>query len=129
MRISHVARSADWVAAQYASMNDAFVTFGGEESAPVVDGVLANDSDVDDVNLTAVLVSGPTNAASFAFNADGSFEYYPSGNNPLFIGTYSVEGDLVTSENPAETNPDCIGPATYQWFFDGERLTRALGGG
>ncbi|HEY0156896.1 MAG TPA: Ig-like domain-containing protein [Thermoanaerobaculia bacterium] len=38
-------------------------------------GVLANDSDVDNVSITAVLVSGPANATSFSLNADGSFSY------------------------------------------------------
>ena len=41
----------------------------------VVPGVLGNDSDPDGDNLTAVLVSGPTNAQSFALHADGSFDY------------------------------------------------------
>jgi len=31
VRISNVARSADWIAAQYLSMNDSFITFGAEE--------------------------------------------------------------------------------------------------
>ncbi|HYH07464.1 MAG TPA: Ig-like domain-containing protein [Thermoanaerobaculia bacterium] len=38
-------------------------------------GVLANDSDVDNSSLTAVLVSGPSNATFFVLNADGSFSY------------------------------------------------------
>jgi len=51
-------------------------------------GVLGNDSDVDSPTLTAVLVSGPTNAASFALNADGSFSYTP---NPNFNGNDSFQ--------------------------------------
>ncbi len=48
-------------------------------------GVLGNDSDSDAGNtITAVLVSGPTNAASFALNADGSFNYTPTAG---FTGT------------------------------------------
>ena len=47
-------------------------------------GVLANDYDVDGDPLTAVLVSGPSNAASFSLNADGSFSYTP---NQDFNGT------------------------------------------
>jgi hypothetical protein len=43
-------------------------------------GVLANDTDADGDPLTAVLVAGPTNAASFTLNADGSFTYAPSAN-------------------------------------------------
>ena len=44
-------------------------------------GVLANDTDADPgTTLTAVLVSGPTHAASFTLNADGSFSYAPAAN-------------------------------------------------
>ena len=46
-------------------------------SAP---GVLANDTDVENDALTAVLVSGPTHAASFTLNANGSFSYTPAPN-------------------------------------------------
>ena len=49
-------------------------------------GVLANDSDVEGDPLTAVLVSGPSHAASFTLNADGSFTYTPTAN---FNGTDS----------------------------------------
>lgn len=43
-------------------------------------GVLANDGDLDGDPLTAVLVSGPTHAAAFTFNANGSFSYTPAAN-------------------------------------------------
>jgi hypothetical protein len=50
-----------------------------------VSGVLYNDYATDasgnnlgNANLTAQLVSGPTNAASFTLNPDGSFSYTPS---------------------------------------------------
>src|SRR5262249_39177601 len=44
-------------------------------------GVLDNDTDPDAGDtLTAVLVSGPGHAASFALNADGSFSYTPAAN-------------------------------------------------
>ena len=43
-------------------------------------GVLANDSDVHGGAITAVLDSGPANAASFALQSDGSFSYTPSAN-------------------------------------------------
>lgn len=42
-------------------------------------GVLANDNDGDEDPLTAVLVSAPAHAASFALNADGSFTYTRDG--------------------------------------------------
>ncbi len=49
-------------------------------------GVLANDSDVDGPALSAVLVGGPSNAAAFTLNANGSFSYTPTAN---FNGTDS----------------------------------------
>ncbi|MBX3407743.1 MAG: tandem-95 repeat protein [Phycisphaeraceae bacterium] len=52
-------------------------------------GVLFNDSDVDGDALTAQLASGPSNALSFDFNADGSFTYTPAANfNGLDTFTY-----------------------------------------
>ena len=59
-------------------------------------GVLANDVNV--FNGTAALVSGPSNAASFTLNANGSFQYRPK---PLFSGqdtfTYQIDRDLTPS--------------------------------
>jgi VCBS repeat-containing protein len=46
-------------------------------------GVLGNDTDVDSPTLTAVLVSGPAHASSFALNADGSFTYVHDGSETL----------------------------------------------
>jgi len=59
------------------------------------------------------------------YNADGTWAYYFAGTDPVFTGTYTVEGNLITMVNPSETNPKCMGPATYQWSFDGEKLTFA----
>jgi RHS repeat-associated protein len=47
-------------------------------------GVLANDNDIDSPSLTAILVTGPSHAADFALNSDGSFNYTPTAN---FNGT------------------------------------------
>ncbi|TDJ38602.1 MAG: DUF4347 domain-containing protein, partial [Gammaproteobacteria bacterium] len=49
-------------------------------SISAANGVLANDTDLNGDPLTAVLVTGPANAASFTLNADGSFDYTPSAN-------------------------------------------------
>ncbi|HEX8264110.1 MAG TPA: Ig-like domain-containing protein [Pyrinomonadaceae bacterium] len=60
---------------------DAYST---NEDTPLVvaaPGVLGNDGDPDPGNtITAVLVSGPSNAQSFTLNADGSFNYTPAAN-------------------------------------------------
>ena len=61
---------------------------------------------------------------AYQFREDGAFEYYyGSGMDPVFVGVYSVDGDRLTVNNPAETNPKCQGEATYQWFFVAEKLT------
>jgi CSLREA domain-containing protein len=61
--------------------DDAYST--SEDTARTVDapGVLDNDTDPDTGDtLEAVLVSGPSHAASFILNADGSFTYEPDDN-------------------------------------------------
>jgi len=49
-------------------------------------GVLANDTDAEADALTAVLVSGPSHAASFTLNSNGTFNYTPANN---YTGTDS----------------------------------------
>ena len=51
-------------------------------STTAATGVLNNDTDVDTAHasLTAALVAGPSHAASFTLNADGSFSYTPAAN-------------------------------------------------
>ena len=65
-------------------------------------GVLANDTDIDSPALSAVLVSGPTNAAAFGLNADGSFSYTP---NPGFTGvdTFDYKADDGTDDSNIAT--------------------------
>ena len=54
-------------------------------------GILLNDSDEDGDTLTASLVSGPSNAASFNLLADGSFTYTPNSNfNGMDSFTYAI---------------------------------------
>lgn len=61
-------------------------------------GVLGNDTDVDVETLTAVLVSGPSNADAFVLNADGSFSYTPAANyNGPDSFTYRANDGTVSS--------------------------------
>jgi hypothetical protein len=78
------------------------------------DGVLLNDADVDGNAITAVLVSGPSHAASFTLNADGSFSYTPAANwNGTDSFTYKVndgttDGNVATATitvNPVNDAP------------------------
>jgi VCBS repeat-containing protein len=66
--------------------NDFYSTDEDTALSVLAAGVLANDNDIDTPasNLTAILVTGPTHAASFALNSDGSFSYTPVAN---FNGT------------------------------------------
>ncbi|MDX1430905.1 MAG: cadherin-like domain-containing protein, partial [Gammaproteobacteria bacterium] len=82
------------------AQDDAFVT---NEDTLLVGNVLADngfgsDSDPDGNSLTASLVGGPSNALSFTFNPDGTFDYTP---NPDFSGadsfTYLVSDGFVDS--------------------------------
>ena len=68
-------------------------------SAP---GVLGMDGDVDGDKLSAVLVSGPSNAASFTLNADGSFSYLPATNyNGTDTFTYQAKDPSGALSNVA----------------------------
>ncbi len=66
-------------------------------------GVLANDSDVDGDDLTAVLDNGPING-TLTLNADGSFEYIP---NTAFTGndsfTYQASDGTLSSNTATVT--------------------------
>ena len=118
-RVSTQVRSAAWIKAQYLSMTDAFVGIGAAQGI----GVLGNDSDPNGDALTAVLVGGPSNAASFTLNANGSFTYTPTAN---FSGTdtFTYRANDGTSNsnlatvtitvNPVNDAPTAaITPATY----------------
>ncbi|MGI9648326.1 MAG: DUF2341 domain-containing protein, partial [Acidimicrobiia bacterium] len=88
VRISDVGRSADWVRAQNLSMTGVFAALDPEESAPALEGVLGNDNDPEDDPLTAILVSGPSQALGFTFRDDGTFIYTP---NPGYSGPDSFD--------------------------------------
>jgi VCBS repeat-containing protein len=73
-------------------------------SVPASSGVLVNDTDEDnDVITTATLVTGPSHAASFTLNANGSFSYTPAtGYTGTDSFTYKAkDATLLTSANAA----------------------------
>jgi hypothetical protein len=96
------ALSADQIGDLFAAGVQNYVII--EDSALVVtarEGVLANDFDADGDPLNAILVSGPSSAAAFTLNPDGSFSYTPLAN---FSGTDSFTyraSDGVTPSNLA----------------------------
>lgn len=88
----------------------------GEEEELVVDvaeGVLANDTDDDGDDLTAVLIDGPANG-TLTLNEDGSFNYLPnvdfSGDDTFtyvarsFVGASGFQLDPVESRVDVQVN-------------------------
>ena len=99
--------------------NDSYST--NEDSTLSIDaiaGVLSNDSDPDWQQLTASLVSGPSQASSFTLDVDGSFSYQPLANfngsdtftyaaNDGYSGVTQATVDLSISpinDSPQPTN-------------------------
>ncbi|MGZ4779805.1 MAG: Ig-like domain-containing protein, partial [Thermoanaerobaculia bacterium] len=97
--------------------NDTYSTNSGATLNVAAPGVLANDTDPDGPSLTAVLVSGPAHAASFALNGDGSFTYqsttgfagtdtftYKVSDGTLFSNVATVT--ITVINQPPTANPD-----------------------
>ena len=84
-------------------------------------GVLDNDDDDDMDPLTAVLDTGPTNAASFTLYADGAFDYAPifgfSGNDSF---TYHAN-DLIEDSNIATVTIYVFEPLQADVVADGSQ--------
>ena len=81
-RLSTTARSQSWVRAEALTLTGSFVSYATAERVP---GVLTNDGDPIGLDLTAVLVTGPTNG-TLTLGANGNFLYTPTSN---FFGTDS----------------------------------------
>ena len=61
--------------------NDSYTVAEGGTLTIAAPGVLVNDTDPESDALTAVLETGPANAATFTLNSDGSFTYTHDGSN------------------------------------------------
>jgi large repetitive protein len=108
------------------------VTTGGTFTLPAP-GVLANDTDVDSPSLTAVLVSGPAHASSFALHADGSFTYVNDGTSGTFTFTYkandgSLDSNTATVTIVVSTQPPVANADNYTGVGNTE-LRVGLGAG
>jgi hypothetical protein len=101
--------------------NDSYSTSPAAPLAVAARGVLINDTDTDSdvTTLTAVLETGPSHAAAFTFNANGSFTYTPAAG---FVGvdtfTYRAKDvSPISARNvPATvsiTTAGNIGPIGY----------------
>ena len=97
-----------------AAQPDGFAVDEDQTLTVNADGVLANDSDGDGDDLTAVLGQGPSSAQAFQLNADGSFSYTPAADfNGSDSFTYQAsdgqaQSGLVTvtiTVNPVNDDP------------------------
>ncbi len=83
------------------ALDDAFNVFEDNTLNVPAPGVLGNDTDADMDPITAVLMTGPTNAQAFTLNADGSFDYTPNADfNGVDTFTYTAN-DGAADSNPA----------------------------
>jgi large repetitive protein len=91
------------------AVDDAYnVNEGGTLNVPAP-GVLVNDTDAENNSLSAVLVSGPSNAASFTLNADGSFNYVHNGSETL-TDSFTYRANDGTSNSNIATVTITIAP-------------------
>lgn len=75
-------------------------------SVPAAEGVLANDADVDSVELTAVLVMSPSHGG-LTLGEDGSFTYIPAADGFDGIDTFTYKAsDGLTDGNVAVVTVD-----------------------
>jgi hypothetical protein len=86
---------------------DSYTAVSGVQLSVAARGVLTNDTDTDSplASLTAVLATGPTHAAAFTLNADGSFTYTSAAG---FVGTetftyYAKDVTPISARNVAVT--------------------------
>ena len=108
--------------------NDDYYDVSEDEVLDVseLDGILANDSDVEDDQLTAVKVSDPTHG-TLVLNSNGSFTYMPEGD---FYGTDSFtykandgskDSDVATvyiTVNNVNDDPVANAGGSYEAYVD-----------
>ncbi len=113
-------------------------SYTSDEDLPLIrtrmTGVLANDSDVEDDSLTALLVSDASHG-TVTLNADGSFDYDPEPNfngsdgftYEAFDGTDSSGVTVVAiTVNPVDDAPDAFADG-YNVVEDGQLVIDAPG--
>ncbi|MGJ8643647.1 MAG: Ig-like domain-containing protein [Luteolibacter sp.] len=95
------------------SVEESYEATAGESLNIAANGVLANDTDLNDDTLTAVLVSGVSHG-SLSLNADGSFSYTPaldySGEDSF---TYKANDGVFDSNIATVTLAVTAAPSSY----------------
>ena len=94
-------------------------------------GVLGNDYDADGDTLSAIMVTGPSNASAFTLNPDGSFSYTPSAN---FSGTDSFTYQVSDGTNQSNVatvyiQVDSVNDAPTIMSLSGDSLGYSEGAG
>jgi VCBS repeat-containing protein len=86
------------------AVNDSYTTGSSGSLSITSPGILANDTDIDSSNLSAVLVSSPANG-TLNFNSNGSFTYVPrAGFTGTDSFTYRANDGSLNSLNTATVN-------------------------
>ncbi|MCA9057059.1 MAG: DUF2341 domain-containing protein, partial [Planctomycetaceae bacterium] len=116
VRITKDILTAAEITAQYRLASAGFLSSGPAQTGPA--GLLANDSDAESSPLTTSVVTGPTHAASFTLNTDGSFTYVHDGSETTFDSfTYAVtdaDGAVATATATLTINPVNDAPTSIQ---------------
>ena len=101
--------------------NDSYTLIGNTTLTVSAPGVLANDTETDGQNLTAILVTGPTNGLLTLTN-NGSFGYVPTNN---FSGTDTFTykaNDGISNSTPATVTLNVL-PTSTLLFDNFQRTT------
>ncbi|MGC8711298.1 MAG: Ig-like domain-containing protein, partial [Leptodesmis sp.] len=86
------------------AVNDSYTTGSSGSLLITAPGILANDTDIDSSNLSAVLVSSPVNG-TLNLNSNGSFTYVPrAGFTGTDSFTYRANDGSLSSLNTATVN-------------------------
>ena len=109
------------------SANDVYTVAEGGTLNVAAPGVLANDVDPDGDPITAILVSGPSQAASFTFNADGSFSYTHNGGE-VHSDSFSYRATDGTAQGNVATVSIIVTPVNDPPVANNDNYTVAEGG-
>jgi VCBS repeat-containing protein len=90
-------------------------------------GVLANDTDAEGDGLSAVLVSGPSNASSFVLNGDGSFSYVHNGGETT-SDSFTYKANDGTADSNVATVTITVTPVNDAPVANNESYTVGEGG-